>query len=151
MGSTTETDTPSVELEVIDDWTPFILADATPEFEDSEQATRDIVMQILQAEDVDAVLEGANVTPARDLLGVPLRINGAKAKKSAYEDGATMYVLIDAVNLATGEMVKISCGARNVMAQLFRTYQLNGFPLDCRILESERPTAEGFRPLWLKR
>lgn len=151
MSSTKDAPAPSVELEVIDDWVPFILSDATPEFEDAEQASRDIVMQILQAADADEILEGAEVTPAKAMLGKPLRINGARAKKSAYEEGATMYVLIDAVDLGTGEVVKISCGSRNVLAQLYRTYQLNAFPLDCRILESERPTANGFRPLWLKR
>lgn len=150
MSVTEET---GAELEIVQDWTPFLLGDATPEFEDAEQASRDIVMQILNAKDVESVFEGADTTPARDLLGVPIRILSAKAKRSAYEGGATMFLLIDAVRLdqESGEVIKVTTGARNIMAQLYRLTQLNALPVACVIVESERPTAEGYRPLWLKR
>ena len=139
------------EVEQVQDWTPFLLGDETPEFVDPEQASRDIVLRILQAEDVDAVLDQAGTTPCQDIIGKPIRISGARAMKSDYEGGASMYLLLDVTDLQTGEQLLVSCGARNVMAQLYRVTQLRGFPLDCRILESERPTAQGYRPLWLKR
>lgn len=150
MSSTTERE-PGTDLEVVQDWTPFLLGDATPEFEDPEQASRDIVMQILAAADVDAVLEGAGTVPCQELVGQPIQIERAKAMKSAHEGGATMFLLMDVVLLETGEQIKVTCGARNVMAQLYRVSQLNGFPLACRIMRAERATAQGFYPLWLKR
>ena len=142
---------PGSELEVVQDWTPFLLGDDTPEFVDPEQASRDIVMQILAAEDVDAVFDIAGTTPCEEVLDRPLQIDQARAMRSAYDAGATMYLLLDVVDLETGESLKVTCGARNVMAQLYRITQVGKLPVRARISRTDRPTAAGYYPLWLKR
>ena len=141
----------SAELEVVQDWTPFLLGDGSPEFVDPEEASREIVLRILASGDADQVFDQAGTTPCSDILNTPIKITGARAMKSAYESGATMYLLLDVVDLTSGESLLVTCGARNVMAQLYRLTQLDALPVDCRIVPSERPTAEGYRPLWLKR
>lgn len=141
----------SSELEVTQDWAPFLLGDQAPEFVDPEQASREIVLRILESPDVDAVFDQAGTTPCTEIIGKQIQIEGARAMKSAFESGATMYLLLDVVDLATGEKLLVTCGARNVMAQLYRIQQLDGYPVACRITKSERPTAEGYYPLWLKR
>lgn len=150
MGST-KTSEPGTELEVVQDWTPFLLGDSTPEFIDPEQASRDIVMQILSAPDMDAVLDMAGTTPIGDITGRPIRILNARAMRSAYEQGATMYLLLDVADLETGETLKVTCGARNVMAQLYRWEQLGRPTFDCVCRPTDKPTAQGYYPLWLKR
>lgn len=141
----------NAEIEQVQDWAPFLLGDQTPEFVDPEQASREIVLRILQADDVDQVFEQAGTTPCNEIIGRPIRISGARAMKSGFESGATMYLLLDVADVETGETLLVTCGARNVMAQLYRIQQLDGFPVDCRIVKTDRPTAEGYYPLWLKR
>lgn len=141
----------SAELEQVHDWTPFLLGDDTPEFIDPEQASRDIVMQILNAESIDAVLDMAGTTPCEEILDRPIEIRAARAMRSAFEQGATMYLLLDVVDLDTSEALKVTCGARNVMAQLYRITQIGKLPVRGRICQSDRPTAQGYYPLWLKR
>ena len=139
------------EVEVVQDWTPFLLGDEAPEFVDPEQASRDIVMQILAAPDEAGVFDIAGTTAVEDILDRPIQINGAKAMRSAYDAGATMYLLLDAADLETGEQLKVTCGARNVMAQLYRLVQLHALPVRGRICRTDRPTAAGYYPLWLRR
>ena len=142
---------PGSDIEVVQDWAPFLLGDDTPEFVDPEQASRDIVMQILAAEDVDAVFDIAGTTPVNEILGKAIQIDKARAMRSAYDAGATMYLLLDVVDLETGESLKVTCGARNVMAQLYRITQVGRLPVKGRICQTDRPTAAGYYPLWLKR
>lgn len=149
--TSTKTEEPGTELEVVQDWTPFLLGDETPEFADPEQASRDIVMQILAAPDMDAVLDMAGTTPIGDLINVPIRILDARAMRSAYEQGATMYLLLTVAELETGDVRKVTCGARNVMAQLYRWDQLGRPEFECVCRPTDKPTANGYYPLWLKR
>lgn len=139
------------DVAVIEDLSPLLLGDELPEAVDPEEAARDIMRRILEAPDLDSVFDQAGTISAEDVIGKPLRIRGFKAMKSAYEEGANVYFLIDAVDGDTGEVLTINCGARNVMAQLYRAGQLDGFPLDAAIVKARKATAAGYYPLWLER
>lgn len=139
------------DVTTIEDLTPMLVGDQMPEFVDPEQASRDIVRRILEAEDLDALFEQAGTIGCDDVLGKPLSFRDFRPMRSAFEEGAGMYFVVDAADLETGEQLVISCGARNVMAQLYRAKQLGALPLNAAIVKAPRPTANGYYPLWLER
>jgi hypothetical protein len=118
--------------------------------EDANQTAREIVYRILDAKDEAELFEQGGATSARDLLNVPLIIKGVRWQSSKYsEEGPTVYALVSAERLDLAEDVLITCGSRNVMAQLFQAGKLGLFPLTVpkKIIENE--TSGGFGALWL--
>lgn len=125
-----------------------------PELEpqDAAAAGMEIAARILRAESVDEVFEQGGATPALEVIDVPLIVNGLRWNRSDYEgEGAKVYALIDATRADSGEELTITCGSRNVMAQLYRLDQLGALNTPVKIVRAERETARGFRPMWLAR
>lgn len=128
----------------------FLAAGKAAVAQDPEAAALEIVRRILNAEDVSAVLTQQEAIHARDVLGQTLHVIGYDANESDYtEGGPSFYMLINCVT-DDGEPYRVTCGAINVMAQLFRLGQLSAFPIDARIIESAKPTKAGYRPMWLE-
>jgi hypothetical protein len=117
---------------------------------DPWQAQLDIVQRILSAGDIDAVLTQTEAIHAADVLGDVLRVTGYAFGESTFKgNGPAFYMLVECVD-ADGVPFKVTCGAVNVMAQLYRLGQLNAFPLLARIVESEHETKAGYKPMWLE-
>lgn len=117
---------------------------------DPEAAALEIVRRILNAGDIASVLTQQEAIHARDVLGQTLRVLGYDANESDFtEGGPAFYMLINCVT-EDGEPFRVTCGAINVMAQLFRLGQLDAFPINARIVESAKPTKAGYRPMWLE-
>jgi hypothetical protein len=51
--------------------------------------------------------------------------------------------------LEDGSNVIVSCGGANVLAQLYRLVKDGRIPEAVTIEESRKPTAKGYRPLWI--
>lgn len=117
---------------------------------DPDKAALDIVRRILAGQDAETVLQQTAAIHARDVLGQDLTITGYDVNESDLEGtGPDFYFLINVVD-ENGELSKITCGAINVMAQLFRLGELQAFPLKARIVETGKPTKAGFKPMWLE-
>lgn len=121
-----------------------------PLTEDPGAAQRRIVEQILQAKSMTDAMAETTATSARDLLNEPLTIHGFKMAKGDFEDGLGYFAVIDATVHKTGERVVVTCGATNVLAQLYVGHRTGGFPVDGRFAEPEKATARGYKPLWLR-
>jgi hypothetical protein len=117
--------------------------------DDPAAVAASIVASILAAPDAESVLQQASTTAAEDVLGQRLLIRGQRFNKSDKADGPGFYALIDAVN-DDGEVMLITCGARNVMAQIYRLSELNALPCHAAIVQQEKPTAAGFYPMSLE-
>ena len=146
---------PSKELETLPAVEAALKTGAElPEMEpqDATEAARAIVARILDAPDVDAVFDQGKATSAVDVLDVPLLILNIRWQRSEYEgEGSTVYALIDAERADNGDELTITCGSRNVMAQLYRLAQLGALGTPVKIVRSEKATARGFKPMWLAR
>jgi hypothetical protein len=128
----------------------FINAASSQALDDPEAVSRAIVHDILTAPSVEDVFRTRELTHARDVLGERLTIHDVRWSRGDYDTGGPgFYAVVDATNDA-GERLQISCGARNVMAQLFRLKQLDALPLPVAIVESGRTTAAGYRPMMLE-
>lgn len=116
----------------------------------ADQTSIDIIAKILQATDAAAVLGREDVLHARDYLGRPFKLIGVKFNKSEYDGaGPQFYALLDGVT-ADGEPLKITCGAKNVIAQAWKLLDLEALPISVELKQSEKATAAGFKVMWLE-
>lgn len=123
-------------------------------YEDPLQAQRDIVNRILTANTADEVLNQGGAIHAGDILGRPFSIKNVKWLKSSFgKNSPGVFCVLDA-EFVDGEQPSagpVTCGARNVMAQILRLLDL-GEDLPNRIVklvEIEGETAQGYKPMWL--
>lgn len=122
--------------------------DAIP-FMDPQEAGAAIAARILSAESADDVLTMAGTLSADDVLGKPFVLRDFRFMKSAHAEGSPVYALIEAAMIEDGEVVPITCGGRNVCAQIARLADLKALPVEVKLVRTEKPTANGFYPLWL--
>jgi|SRR5271156_5615984 len=127
----------------------FLTAVNSVTTEDPAAVSAAIVANILQAPTAEAVLQQASTTQAEDVIGQRLLVRGVRWQHSDIADGPGFYALIDAVD-DQGEVHVITCGSRNVMAQLFRLGELNALPCHVAIMQQEKATAAGFFPMFLE-
>lgn len=93
-----------------------------------EEIALRIVEDIFQAETVEDVLSGGALMAWENYLDTPFRIQDVHFNKSDYEVGTPVYAIVSA-NDQEGEQVMLSSGSLNVVSQLRRIQQLNGFPV----------------------
>lgn len=121
-------------------------------YQDPVEVARAIVQRILEAPDADAVLDQAAVEHARDVLGIPFTLRGARFQRSKFggeNGGPTLFALLDVVDGDGAERI-VTCGGRNVLAQIYRLLEGGWLPVQVTITEGSE-TAQGYRPLWLNR
>jgi hypothetical protein len=129
----------------------LILERATVTAEDPDAIAAEIVARILAAETVDEVLAPRGTIPIGHLLGEPIEVRAVRWHRSDYADGPAVYAVADVVIAGTGERATVTCGARNVMAALWRLDDLGVLPITVEVVEAERASRAGYRPLWLQR
>lgn len=124
--------------------------DGVVPMENPEEVAREIAYRILGAETEDDIFDQGGATSARDVLSVPLMIKNVRWQTSRYEEGGPkVFALLNATRADNGEELLITCGSRNVMAQLFRAGQLGLIPFEKPKKFQENMTAAGFGALWL--
>lgn len=116
---------------------------------DPEAVTREILTQILSAETDEEMLIAGSATPWQDLLGIPVEISKFHWRSSGYDKGAKVFFVVMATRLDTGESVVLTTGGQNVLAQLINLARRDRFPWVGKLVEAEKETANGFKPLWL--
>lgn len=118
---------------------------------DSTAAYRDIVEQIMSSESVDEVLTPIEATSAREMIGVPLMINGVSINRSEYDVGSPYYLSVQCADPTDGHKLVVNVGHQGLMAQLIRIGQLDGFPVEAVIYEAGRAKPNGSIPLRLRK
>ena len=118
--------------------------------DDPAEISRQIVAQLLAAEDDSQVFDFGNAVGWREFVGTPMEVRGFHWRPSAYEAGAPIYFVVRAVRLDTGEIVTLTTGSHNVLAQLSNLARRGRIPGIVVALEpAKNPTAAGFTPLRL--
>lgn len=120
-----------------------------PILEDPDQIAKDISARILSAESMDAVFQQGEVTHAKDLAGQPFFITGCRWQKSQYAEGGPQVYALMEIDYPDGESsALVTCGSRNVMAQLFWCWKRNEWPQHPMTIDLQK-TAQGFDTMWL--
>lgn len=114
--------------------------------QDPEQAVDSIIGQILAAGSVDQLDNPWRTDDLSELMGHHLEISDLKRMDSDYADGLGVYLVVRATELTTGEQVTFTTGSVSVVAQLVKAYASGWFPLRCMVVESERPSRNGYKP-----
>lgn len=120
-----------------------------PWAQDSDQAVTDIVNRILNAATVDDVIAQTQSDKLETLYGTVITIHGFRIMPSDLDEGIGAYAVIDYTPDGKSEHRITTTSAYGVLAQLFRTWQLSGFPLRCAVLEIDTGKKGRNNPVYL--
>lgn|SRR5487761_62857 len=84
------------------------------------------------------------------LLDVPVRVVAMRRAESDYQSGPGWYLILDVIELETGEKVTVTTGALAVMVQLVKAQAAGWMPLLCTLRQSLKPSKLGYRPQHLE-
>ena len=115
---------------------------------DAQATSRAIAERILEASSAEQVLQQQELPAWRDLLDVPVEVRGFRLNPSGYEQGSSVYAVVDLTRLDTGESIGVSCGGQNVLVQLVKLLELDALPAKVKL--TGKRTGEGYQALWLQ-
>lgn len=125
------------------------MAVGIPEADDGE-AYENIVLQLLNADDLDAFNAPWDTEAAATLAGKRLRIESMARRASDFAGGLGIYIVVKGVILDTGEPFVFTTGGIANVASLARIHFTGKLPAIAELVIAEMPTAKGFRPQHLK-
>lgn len=126
------------ELETVTDVGPAAALGQLAVIEDPEQIQKAILERLMSAETVDQVLREDETVATKALVGKRLRIIDARVMQSTFEGGLGVYLIADALDLDSGELIVINTGATKIVGQLIRLKQKNWLPVDVTVREVGR-------------
>lgn len=120
----------------------------------SDEMTASIVARILEGDSVDDILGMGDsaATGARQIVGRPFKMleKPVWAKGVAqFADVAGVFVIVQCAMQDTGEVLPITTGGENVLAQLYAMQAKGLLPTDTVMTFREQETASGWKVLWL--
>lgn len=124
-----------------------------PSASDPEIVSRAIVERIMAAETFDETFRPQQLESWQQYLDTPVVVRTFHLNRTTFDAsenaGAPVYAVCDLV-LGDGEIVTVTCGGRNVLAQLVKMLQ-NGWldNADYAVKMTAKRTAEGYNALWL--
>jgi hypothetical protein len=125
------------------------MAVGIPEADDGE-AYENIVLQLLNAEDLDAFNAPWDTEATNDLAGKMLRIESMARRASDYSGGLGLYIVVKGVRMDTGEPFTWTTGGVANVASLARIHFAGRLPAIVELVIADTPTSKGYRPQHLK-
>ena len=125
------------------------MAVGIPEADDGE-AYENIVLQLLNAENLDDFNAPWDTSAAASLAGKRLKIDSMARRASDYAGGLGMYIVTKGVILDTGEPFVFTTGGVANVASLARIHFAGKLPAIVELVIADTPTASGYRPQHLK-
>jgi hypothetical protein len=125
------------------------MAVGIPEADDGD-AYESIVLQLLNAEDLDAFNAPWDTESAAKLAGKRLKIESMARRASDFAEGLGIYIVLKGIILDTGEPFVFSTGGIANVATLARIHFSGKLPAIVELVIADTPTAKGFRPQHLK-
>lgn len=119
---------------------------------DPEQVSRRIIEQLLEADTFEQVFAPqARLHAWREYLGRPAIVDSVHFNRSKVKDAtASIYAVVDLTWTDTGETDTVTCGGRNVLAQLLAGLKRGWLPGSRELAMVSRDTAEGYSTLYLE-
>lgn len=115
----------------------------------SEDAVLDIVAGILSADTLDKILSPGDVRHSQEAVGSVFTIHAVKWARSSFGEGLPFYAILTVSGLDDDKTDLLSCSATNVMAQVWSMDHHGLLPATVMLVESKRPTPDGYRPMRL--
>lgn len=92
----------------------------------------------------------AGLPSIRDFVGRQVIVYGIRARESDFEGPVGLYLILDATDVETGTHELISCSSQMSMVQLLTLYRRGQLPARVEVVQKDKPTKAGFRPIHLK-
>lgn len=86
----------------------------------------------------------------RDAKGEVVIVNAYRVRPSDFEGGLRFYMVLDVTSPETGEKHVLTCSSQMAIAQILNAQARVGLPVTVRIVEKDKPTKAGFRPIHLE-
>jgi hypothetical protein len=136
------------------EWIVYLMTNEEMPEADADEQTLGMLASILLAGSSEEALSALDLQRARELCGGEpggrspvLEFYGARALKSDYEEGATCYMIADAVRLDTGERCRFTTGARAVQMVMAKHCYEGWLPFKGALEIRRERTRRGFHPL----
>lgn len=126
---------PGTDLIPADQVAEILLHGGDVDIIDTADIQQAIVARILQQDELRDVFAQATTTPARDLDGVKIRVQGVEFARSAFSEGPAVYALLDVTRDGSDDREVVSMGGLSLMASFLRAKQLGAFPVDGTLRE----------------
>lgn len=138
-------------------WLIALASDTDFEAQDAPDASLNIMTQILLAESPAAALSATAMENAQSLGVIQpgdcsplLEIREAIPLPSSYEEGASTFAVVRAINTETGSPVTFSCGSKAAQMVLIKFIGEGWMPFRAVLSMRRKPTKNGFYPLNLQ-
>lgn len=123
------------EVDIVKDNAEVLLGNVAPTVEDAQAMTRSIIERNLAAEDDDSLFAEQQSIATKDLVNVPLHVESVRIAEGEIDGEATTYMLIDAVNMQTGEKMLVNSGSPQVTSKLLNLHLRGRLPMDLYVKE----------------
>jgi hypothetical protein len=150
--TTTEKETTAEVVPVVSQATMALfsqMAVGIPEADDGE-AYENIVLQLLNADDLDAFNAPWDTDAAASLAGKMIRLESMARRASDYAGGLGLYIVCKGIRMDTGEPFVWTTGGVANVASLARIHFTGKLPAIVELVVADTPTANGYRPQHLK-
>ena len=115
--------------------------------EDPTEAMLALVLNAASPAEWNAIFQSESL---KDYAGRQVRLNAFRTADSDFEGGLAKYLILDATDLKSGERVVLTCSSVMSIAQIVNAVNRGVWPIDVEIVQKDKPTKAGFRPIHLR-
>lgn len=113
-------------------------------------AWESIVTAIAGAATIDEIDAPWQADGLKEYKDSPLRVTAIRKMPSDFDGGWGLYLVVDAVDVASGEKVVTTTGSVACVAQLVKAHALKAFPVVVIPRVAPKPSRNGFFPMHLE-
>jgi hypothetical protein len=92
----------------------------------------------------------AKLDSVKDHVNDRFIVHDMRARESDFEGPLGVYLILDVTDLQTGEKGLLSCSSQMSMVQLLALKRQDRLPATVQIIEKDKPTKAGFKPIHLR-
>lgn len=115
--------------------------------EDPAVVAARIDAEILNASSVEELFGERSVIHARDYLNRPFRLLDVEWRPSTFDEEGLPFFAVLHIVTTDGEPAVMTTGARSVMLKAAKASSAGWLPLSVRLVQAEKATDNGYRPL----
>lgn len=134
------------EVDVVKTNTDLLLGEVPIDVESSESMARGIIERNLRAESVEDVFAEQTTIACKDYVGRAIRVTSIRLAEGEIDGAATTYMLIDAIDMETGEQLVMNTGAPQITSKLFNLHLKGALPIEVVVREVS-PAKRGRNPV----
>ncbi len=114
-----------------------LMGEVAPDAEDEQAVQRALVERILAADTLADTFQDLTTIATRDLKDKPIVIRDCRLMESQIEGSRGVYMLLDCVDMGTGEQFVANTGAPQIMATVWGSKRHGFLPIEVAVAEAK--------------